>query len=94
MYYLTKKELKNIWDNGNSLSEHSGVGHVVPYLDEIFEKGLQKMVDKFKALTAQEKEGKTRRLFFGAYLALTGLQKYFENYADLCHRRIQKLSKY
>ena len=52
------------------------------------------MVDKFKGLAVQEKEGKTRRLFFGAYLALTGLQKYFENYADLCHRRIQKLSKY
>lgn len=33
-------------------------------------------------------------LFYGSYISLLGLQKYFLNYADLCDKRIERLSEY
>lgn len=85
--------MEDVWYSGACLSEHSGVGHIVPHLDEIFTDGLQAMIDKFRALGAS-KTGKVQHLFYGSYISLCGLQKYFLNYADLCDRRIEACSQY
>ena len=62
-------------------------------MDEIFDDGLQKMIDKFKKLADAENDKKTKHLWLGAYIALVGFQKYFLNYAELCDKRKSYLSK-
>ncbi len=32
------------WKNGLNLSAHSGIGHVVPYVEDIMKNGLGKMI--------------------------------------------------
>lgn len=38
--YLTQEEMKELWSQGTNLSAHSGVGHIMPYLEEIIKDGL------------------------------------------------------
>ena len=33
--YLTQEEMQAGWMDGKNLSGHSGIGHVIPYLEEI-----------------------------------------------------------
>lgn len=40
--------MQKVWKSGVNLSAHSGIGHVVPYMESIIEEGLAKLIDKFK----------------------------------------------
>ena len=62
-------------------------------MDEIFNDGLQKMIDNYKKLAEAENDKKTKHMWLASYIALIGMQKYFLNYAALCETRISYLSK-
>ena len=40
MEYLTEKEKKFYWAQGKNLSAESGIGHVVPHMEDIMNEGL------------------------------------------------------
>ena len=46
--YMTEKEKQTNYLEGTSLTEHSGVGHVTPYINDFMEHGMNTMVDKFR----------------------------------------------
>ena len=46
--YMTEDEKQTNWLNGINLSPHSGIGHTVPYYDEIIEFGLKEVIERFK----------------------------------------------
>lgn len=45
--YLSQKEKDNLYSQGMNLSAHSGIGHIVAYLEEIMKYGLKWMVDRY-----------------------------------------------
>lgn len=57
------------------------------------EKGLQYLIDQFKAkmLTFKTKNADKFNLFLGSYIALLGMQKYFINYSNLASKMIKTL---
>ena len=46
--YLTTEERDRSWMKGENLSEHSGVGHIVPHMDDAFKEGLDGMIARLK----------------------------------------------
>jgi hypothetical protein len=40
MEYLTEQEMKANWGAGKNLSAESGIGHVVPHMEDIMNQGL------------------------------------------------------
>ena len=46
--YLTAEEREEFWFNFNTLTNHSGVGHVVPFYEEIMENGLEKIIQSYR----------------------------------------------
>lgn len=46
--YLTEDEMQSSWLRGRNLSAHSGIGHVLPELEEILTIGLRGMIQEFQ----------------------------------------------
>ena len=104
--YFTPEEREQFWFNFNTLTNHSGVGHVVPYYEEIMEKGLENLIQSYRDLkksyndqiAACQNEGdkpgliKMRDFYFSTEMALTGIQRYLKNYADLADKKLKNLA--
>lgn len=79
--YMTEKEREENWYSGSTITEHSGVGHVVPHMDYIMRNGLEKLIDdiyqKYQKALTEKKEERVLNLFLGSVIALKGMQNYF-----------------
>ena len=76
-----------------NLSGHSGIGHVVAYMEEIMENGLDYVIKQFvneannnknfivNGVTDDAKKHKFE-LFVSSVIALLGMKKYFQNYSN------------
>lgn len=76
-----------------NLSGHSGIGHVVAYMEEIMENGLDYVIQQFvneannnknfiaNGITDDAKKHKFE-LFVSSVIALLGMKRYFQNYAN------------
>jgi hypothetical protein len=76
-----------------NLSGHSGIGHVVAYMEEIMENGLDYVIKQFVNEANKYKsynvngvidEGKKHKfeLFVSSVIALLGMKRYFLNYSE------------
>jgi hypothetical protein len=74
--YLTQSEKQEGWMKGQNLSAHSGIGHVTPYVDEIFKIGLAELTNKFmeKANKYKTSNKDKYNLFISTVFTLLGLK--------------------
>ena len=71
---------------GVNLSAHSGIGHVNPHMEEIMEVGLRKMIRDFNKQANNSQENLSKyNLYMATTFALIGMEKYFQNYAQLAY---------
>lgn len=93
--YMTEAEKQSNWLHGLNISSHSGIGHVVAYVTEIFDKGLGALTQDFQNSANGVKnltDKKKYNLFIATVFALHGLKQYFINYADLAKSLAAKCS--
>ena len=71
---------------GVNLSAHSGIGHVNPHMEEIMEFGLDKMIRDFNKQANNSQHNLSKyNLYMATTFALIGMEKYFQNYAQLAY---------
>lgn len=81
-----------------NISGHSGIGHVLPWYEQILEDGLDSLLEKFgekakKYANDTSVSGKEKlELFSASIFALLGMKQYFLNYAQLAEGVLKTLN--
>ncbi|MCV6587669.1 MAG: Dyp-type peroxidase [Marinobacterium sp.] len=90
MSYLTDEERQDGFSA--TLSEASGVGHVIPAFDKLLDNGLDALISQTEQQLAEHTDPSAKELCQAAILTLRGVSEFNQRYSDLADSMINQMT--